>query len=214
MSSIKLKHSGGNSVIIAAPASNPASDRTLTLPSNADGTVLTTTNPKAGNIIQVVATNVTASSSVSVPNAGLADTPATVTITSEAANSKFLISGAISGEGTSIEDHSIAFVLRRVIGGSGSSINVGASASNRIQVSFMSNQGYFNDDQSSTPSTNILSPYLDSPSQAAGTAITYKIDITGTGDSGTYYFGRTVSYSDDAGHELLPNYITVMEIAV
>ena len=214
MSSIKLKHSGGNSVIIAAPASNPASDRTLTLPSNADGTVLTTTNPKAGNIIQVVATNVTASSSVSVPNAGLADTPATVTITSEAANSKFLISGAISGEGTSIEDHSIAFVLRRVIGGSGASINVGASASNRIQVSFMSNQGYFNDDQSSTPSTNILSPYLDSPSQAAGTAITYKIDITGTGDSGTYYFGRTVSYSDDAGHELLPNYITVMEVAV
>jgi len=53
MSSIKLKHSGGNSVIIAAPSSNPASDRTLTLPSNADGTVLTTTNPKAGNIIQV-----------------------------------------------------------------------------------------------------------------------------------------------------------------
>jgi hypothetical protein len=41
MSSIKLKHSGGNSVIIAAPSSNPASDRTLTLPSNADGTILT-----------------------------------------------------------------------------------------------------------------------------------------------------------------------------
>ena len=214
MSSLKLLHSGGNGVIISAPSSNPASNRTITVPGNADGEMLTTTNPKTGNIIQVVATNVTASSSVSVPNAGLADTPATVTITSEAANSKFLISGAISGEGTSIEDHSIAFVLRRVIGGSGSSINVGASASNRIQVSFMSNQGYFNDDQSSTPSTNILSPYLDSPSQAAGTAITYKIDITGTGDSGTYYFGRTVSYSDDASHELLPNYITVMEVAV
>ena len=205
--------SGGGSVSFQAPSST-GDDRVITLPTSADGTVLTTTNPKAGNIIQVVATNVTASSSVSVPNAGLADTPATVTITSEAANSKFLISGAISGEGTSMEDHSIAFVLRRVIGGSGSSINVGASASNRIQVSFMSNQGYFNDDQSSTPSTNILSPYLDSPSQAAGTAITYKIDITGTGDSGTYYFGRTVSYSDDASHELLPNYITVMEVAV
>ena len=54
MSSIKLKHSGGNSVILAAPSSNPASDRTLTVPSNADGTILTTTNPKAGNIIQVV----------------------------------------------------------------------------------------------------------------------------------------------------------------
>ena len=53
MSSLKLKHSGGNSVIIAAPSSNPASDRTLTVPSNADGTILTTTNPKAGNIVQV-----------------------------------------------------------------------------------------------------------------------------------------------------------------
>ena len=41
MSQIKLKHSGGNSVIIAAPDSNPASDRTLKLPSNADGEILT-----------------------------------------------------------------------------------------------------------------------------------------------------------------------------
>ena len=36
MSQIKLKHSGGNSVIIAAPDSNPASDVTLKLP-QADG---------------------------------------------------------------------------------------------------------------------------------------------------------------------------------
>tara|TARA_R100001443_G_scaffold34107_1_gene47903 strand:- start:664 stop:1335 length:672 start_codon:yes stop_codon:yes gene_type:complete len=40
MSQIKLKHSGGNSVIIAAPSSNPASDRTLTLDGSADGTIL------------------------------------------------------------------------------------------------------------------------------------------------------------------------------
>ena len=36
MSQIKLKHSGGNSVIIAAPNSNPSSDVTLKLP-NQDG---------------------------------------------------------------------------------------------------------------------------------------------------------------------------------
>ena len=30
--SIKLKHASGNGVIIAAPSSNPAADRTLTLP--------------------------------------------------------------------------------------------------------------------------------------------------------------------------------------
>tara|TARA_R100001440_G_scaffold1341_2_gene4479 strand:+ start:151 stop:771 length:621 start_codon:yes stop_codon:yes gene_type:complete len=42
MSQIKLKHSGGNSVIIAAPSSNPASDRTITLPDlTADATLST-----------------------------------------------------------------------------------------------------------------------------------------------------------------------------
>ena len=56
MSKIKLKHSSGNSVSIAAPQSNPDSDRTLYVPSNADGTILTTTSPKAGNIIQVLQT--------------------------------------------------------------------------------------------------------------------------------------------------------------
>lgn len=51
MGSLKLPHASGNSVSIAAPQSNPASDRTLYLPSNADGTVLTNTTP--GTILQV-----------------------------------------------------------------------------------------------------------------------------------------------------------------
>ena len=42
MSSIKLKHSGGNAVSIAAPASNPTADRTVTLPStDVDGVIAT-----------------------------------------------------------------------------------------------------------------------------------------------------------------------------
>ena len=53
MSQIKLLHSGGNGVIIAAPDSNPASDRTLKLPSDGDGTILTT-NSSVGKILQVV----------------------------------------------------------------------------------------------------------------------------------------------------------------
>ena len=51
MSQIKLLHSGGNGVILAAPDSNPASDRTLKLPGDADGTVDTLS--RAGNILQV-----------------------------------------------------------------------------------------------------------------------------------------------------------------
>ena len=50
MSSIKLKHSGGNSVIIAAPSSNPASDRTLTLPSDETGQIIT--SDRSGTTLQ------------------------------------------------------------------------------------------------------------------------------------------------------------------
>ena len=53
MSQIKLLHSGGNGVSIVAPDSNPASDRTLKLPSDGDGTILTT-NSSVGKILQVV----------------------------------------------------------------------------------------------------------------------------------------------------------------
>ena len=42
MSSIRLKHSGGNFVSIAAPTSNPAADRTILLPSDANGTLART----------------------------------------------------------------------------------------------------------------------------------------------------------------------------
>jgi len=55
MSQIKLLHSGGNGVIIAAPDSNPTQDRTLKLPSDGDGTILTT-NSSVGKILQVVQT--------------------------------------------------------------------------------------------------------------------------------------------------------------
>jgi len=48
MSSIKLKHASGNGVIISAPSSNPAADRTLTLPSDADGVIAKTDS--SGNL--------------------------------------------------------------------------------------------------------------------------------------------------------------------
>ena len=42
MSSIKLKHASGNGVSITAPSSNPAADRTLELPGDADGIIAKT----------------------------------------------------------------------------------------------------------------------------------------------------------------------------
>ena len=54
--------SGGGSFSLQAPSSS-ANTRVMTLPDTADGTILTTTNPKAGNIIQVKQTVVKTASS-------------------------------------------------------------------------------------------------------------------------------------------------------
>ena len=50
MSSIKLKHSGGNSMSIAAPSSNPAADRTITLDDNYAGNGSFVTANGSGNV--------------------------------------------------------------------------------------------------------------------------------------------------------------------
>ena len=211
MSQIKLLHSGGNGVSIVAPDSNPASDRVLKLPSDGDGTILTT-NSSVGKILQVDALNVTATSSSAFSNGSLSDTPLTLTMTSTALNSKFLISATINGE-ANVEDHSVGFVLRRVIGGSGTSINVGTASGARSVITVMKAVGYHGNDQDSTPSTTVMSPYLDAPNQALGTSITYKLDIIGMGQGGTMYYGRTSADSDGIGYERMPNNITVMEVA-
>ena len=80
MSQIKLKHSGGNSVIIAAPDSNPASDRTLKLPSDGDGTILTS-NSSVGKILQhkIISKNshssITGTTPTAIPNFSITITP-------------------------------------------------------------------------------------------------------------------------------------------
>ena len=94
MSQIKLKHSGGNSVSIAAPDSNPASDRTLKLPSDGDGTILTT-NSSVGKILQVVQT--TKTDTQSIQSQTFTDISGmSVTITPTSASSKILVMFSIS----------------------------------------------------------------------------------------------------------------------
>ena len=88
MSSIKLTaDSGGGTFEIKAPASG-SNPRVLTVPDTASGTVLTTTNPKVGNIIQVVSASTT--STVSNTTETFADTGLTASITISA-NSKVLV---------------------------------------------------------------------------------------------------------------------------
>ena len=89
MSKIKLPHASGNSVSIAAPESNPASDRTLYLPSNADGTILTNTTP--GCILQVKQTLWNTHDSSLSNQSFAALSGFTVDITPSATSSKMLI---------------------------------------------------------------------------------------------------------------------------
>ncbi len=89
MSSLKLLHSGGNGVIISAPSSNPAANRTITVPGNADGEMLTTTNPKTGNIIQVVHSSYNTATTVTATT--YADSGLTATITPSSASNKILV---------------------------------------------------------------------------------------------------------------------------
>ena len=172
MSQIKLKHSGGNSVIIAAPSSNPASDRTITLPSNADGTMLTTTNPKSGNVIQVVQDTFTGIGSFGINNTIYVPNAPSATLTPSSASNKILVDVYLN---TTLNDsNSFAqLILYREIGGSGGfsavtgAIGDADGSRRRVTAGFRStsSNGY------GTYQVNIK--YLDSPNNTS--SVQYKV---------------------------------------
>ena len=206
--------SGGGSFSLQAPSSS-SNDRVMTLPDTADGTILTTTNPKSGSIIQVVGTNVDSASTISLSTqfSYYEITPLTTTITTTGANSKILVSAGIGGEANH-EDYQIAFRCGRVIGGSLSIIFKGADAGARTTALGMQGSAYYDSDQNSTTSYNSFANMLDSPSQASGTAITYKFFVSSlAGNSASYYLNRTVNDANDFSKERLFSYLTLMEVA-
>jgi len=201
MSQIKLKHSGGNSVIIAAPSSNPASDRTITLPSNADGTILTTTNPKAGNILQVV--SATKTDRAIINTATFTDvTGMSVAITPTSTSSKIYIAVNVNVGGRNASYNAFkvlrgSTVVTQGTHGTGNKTNM--SFGGRIDQDFDNYMVSFN--------------FLDSPSTTSAT--TYKVQFASVYDSSN----RAVVIN---GNEEDGNYaytlcgtstITVMEVA-
>jgi len=173
----------------------------------------------SGSIIQVTSNNITSPSSVTFNLTAPTTTVITHTITSTVANSKFLISAMINGE-LDIADWILAWQLKRTIGGSATLINVGDANGSNPRVTLMNSMSYVGSstDVDSTPSSNAFPPYLDSPNQSAGTAITYgffPIRTDGINTNMTYYYGRCAGgYQTDQLHrEVTPNYVTIMEIA-
>ena len=217
MSQLKLTaDSGGGTVAIKGPASTTGNAALeMTVPSAASGT-LDSLN-RAGNILQVVNTGVTSTSSLSLSSATTWYTVSSLdtVITTSGANSKILINAQIFGEADTA-DYVIAFKIVKVIGGTESDITngVGATACNRFCTNQVMHVGYYDNDQSSTPIQNVFAGLLDSPSQSSGTAITYRLKIAlSEGSSKTYYINRSVTNSDANNHERGISYMTLMEVA-
>ena len=201
MSQIKLLHSGGNGVILAAPDSNPASDRTLKLPGDADGTIATTAT--AGKILQVVQT--VKKDKQTIQSTSLTDIAGmSVTITPSSSSNKVLISYSL-----------IAFTnggqywSMRLLRGSDSTIFIGdqnPSATSQQRASF---GGYT---QSYVEARCIAQEFLDSPNTTSAT--TYKLQAH-TPYSSSYIIGINSSPTLD-NYTYMNNCvstITAMEVA-
>ena len=97
MSNLNFLHSGGNKVSLSAHDSNPASDRTLKLPSNADGTIITSTSPdadrfKTGEVVQVTASVITSANTFNNSHINqYNDTVMTASITPKFATSTLIV---------------------------------------------------------------------------------------------------------------------------
>ena len=191
--------SGGGSVSFQAPSST-GDDRIITLPTTADGTVLTTTNPKAGNIIQVVSTTKTdtfTSNSTSYTDI----TGLSVSITPSSTSSKCFIQVNVHG----IADASTQMYIQLFRTSDDSGICVGDSSGSRVQATLGS--AYFH--QSNDVDSQGIN-FLDSPNTTS--AFNYKLRIRNQG-SGTMYINRAVTDSNDVTAGRFASSITVMEVA-
>ena len=199
MSQIKLLHSGGNGVIIAAPDNNPASDRTLKLPSDGDGTILTT-NSSVGKILQVKQTVKTDKFTVSANASNFFDiTGLSVDITMSSASNKVLVFFTATWTGVSGQRGS--FRIRR----GSTDIGVGDARGNRTRAFFGSIQ---------TSSNNQCMPvagqFLDTPSSGTHT---YKLQVGGESGVGTLTINANQSDGDGNDKFVGVSTITVMEVA-
>ena len=148
-------------VIIAAPSSNPAADRTLTLPGDADGTIATTAN--AGKILQVI--QAVKKNRQTINSTTLVDiTGMSVSITPSSASNKVLVNYSLV-----VFSNAVYYALR-LLRDSDSTIFIGdenPSATSQNRASFGSY------DSSYVIADTIAQSFLDSPNTTSAT--TYKL---------------------------------------
>lgn len=190
---VKLAAALGGSVELVP--TNTASNYTVTFPAST-GTVLTTTSPKAGNVIQVQSTTLT--TVFSSTSSSFTDvTGLSVAITPTSSSSKILIFASVAGA-TSTTVGMLWQLVRN-----STAIDVGTSG-----YSWPTTGGFY--PESGPNATNAWSQpsanFLDSP--ATTSAVTYKVQGRTLG--GTFYINRRGAGTDYNATST----ITVMEIAV
>jgi hypothetical protein len=201
MGSLKLPHSGGNSVSIAAPQSNPSSDRTLYVPGNANGTILT--NTTSGCVLQVV--QHTTSSEVSSTSDDFVDTGLSGSITPSSSSSKILImvSQIFRVQRSNVDAFGGFQILRgSTVIQTGPNGNTGANPFGGMYIKLTGSGA-----SETTVITRYNIQYLDSPSTTSATTYKTQMAVHAEGDS------SQVRSQYQAGGENGASYLTLMEVA-
>ena len=175
-----------------------------------------------GKILQVANTTTNGAASVTLTSAYANNssniyyiTSLNTSLTTTETNSKILISGNIFGE-TTTYDHVVSFVLSSSIN-SGTTTPIdtlrGPTYGDRPRVTSVMSVGYYDDDQTSTPSVSSFSNYIYEPAQASGTSITISIGVVVTeGNNNTFYLNRSATDNNTAAYEKGVSSVTLMEV--
>ena len=181
--------SGGGAFSLQAPSSS-SNARVMTLPDTADGTILTTTNPRSGNIIQVVQGNVV-DNEHQFTTTSFAASDLSATITPVFASSKILIHTTQVLDTGAAGRQLYLGIFRSIAGGTYTNISGGTQASN---------VGAYSSNARLIETAVIIK--LDTPSYSVGQAITYKI-----------YGKNSGSYETRVGGQQTEQLMVLQEVA-
>ena len=204
MSSIVIKGNTSGQVEIAAP--DVAGSTTLTLPTG-NGTVITDTAPKAGNVLQVVSTNKTDTFTSAANQTWTDITGMSVSITPSSASSKIIIIVSMFGVFWQTGYNGCILSLLR------NSTFIGGGASSGSRSSVIGTQGMTNQSSGVKIDSGVQYhvTYVDSPSTTS--AITYKMQFWQDTPGNPIYVNRTNNDGDAAGWPRTSSSIIAMEIA-
>ena len=203
--------SGGGSFSLQAPSSS-SNNRVMTLPDTADGTILTTTNPKAGNILQVVQTTKT-------DTAILASQTFTeilnfnVLITPASSSNKILVEwGVYLGAQSSLGSGGLRLV-RTISGSANDLIFVGDQEPSNANMIRATNWTTHMNTSGNRQTTFMGGKFLDTTHNTT-TQIKYHISFAaGQGGGGTVTINRPEGLSNTDSRATVPSSITAMEVA-